>query len=462
MKKKVLGVVLSATVAAGLLGGCASNNSSDGKSNADTSKAADSGSKSDAGYTGEIELMHFSTAEEENSKNGGAAGLRHTVGVWEENNKGIKLNQNVLANKEYKEKISTLAAAGDLPDVFLVQGMNTASWSKQELILDLTDYIKASPYAAKYDNSKFYAFTADGKQYAIPALVDGTCAIVSYDKEAWTKAGYPNFPETWEEMKKAEASIKEQGFDYAISFGNSEKWQINSCFMSTVGDRFTGADWTYSLIENTGSAFTDKAFVDSLKWTQSIFQSGIFNPDFNAINNNGSNDYYIAGQSAATIGGNWDVSYIYTNAEPDLVERTGFAVIPQPEGATGSTKTHDTGMGYGFAINPKVSSDPAKLAACVDLIYELTGIEFANYVAENFALAGVTKADEVDLSKFDQFTQDFYNFYKNPGVEIYDSYINSAVIDVLNTDLQTMLNGDISPEDVAKNAQAKYAEIYKK
>ena len=34
----------------------------------------------------------------------------------------------------------------------------------------------------------------------------------------------------------------------------------------------------------------------------------------------------------------------------------------------------------------------------------------ASYVAENYALGGLTKVDDVDLSKFDQITQDFYNY----------------------------------------------------
>ena len=80
-----------------------------------------------------------------------------------------------------------------------------------------------------------------------------------------------------------------------------------------------------------------------------------------------------------------------------------------------------------------------------------------------YALSGLTKTDDVDLSKFDQVTQDFYNYsyVDTTKCEIYDSYINSAVWDVLNTDLQTMMNGDMTPEDVAANAQKAYEENYK-
>jgi len=102
------------------------------------------------------------------------------------------------------------------------------------------------------------------------------------------------------------------------------------------------------------------------------------------------------------------------------------------------------------------------LEAAINLAYEITGPQFAEYVATNYALGGLTKVDNVDLSKFDQFTQDFYNFsyVDNKACEIYDSYISGAVWDVLNTDLQTMLNGGITPEDVAKNAQKAYETNY--
>ncbi|MFU0827137.1 MAG: hypothetical protein ACFWTJ_06290 [Lachnoclostridium sp.] len=115
-----------------------------------------------------------------------------------------------------------------------------------------------------------------------------------------------------------------------------------------------------------------------------------------------------------------------------------------------------------MAINSNVASDPDKLEAAKDLVYELTGPAFASYVAENYALGGLTKVEDVDLSKFDQFTIDFYNYtyVDHKTCEIYDSYISSAVWDGLNTDLQSMLNGDISPEEVAKNAQKAYEENY--
>ena len=113
-------------------------------------------------YKGEITLMHFSTSEESEG-NGGSDGFRTTIANWQAAHPDITLTQDVLANAEYKQIIATRASAGDLPDVFLLQGMNTISWANGGLVMDLTDIIKASPYYADYNTAYFTPFTYEGK-----------------------------------------------------------------------------------------------------------------------------------------------------------------------------------------------------------------------------------------------------------------------------------------------------------
>ena len=416
----------------------------------------------DLAYKGELELMHYSTSEEADG-NGGSDAFRTTIANWEAAHPDITLNQNVIANAEYKTEIATLAAADDLPDVFLLQGMNTIAWADQGLVMDLTDTIKASPYYDQYNQAYFTPFTVGDKIYGFPALTGGTCTVVIYDKQMWKDAGFDTFPSTWEDVEKASEYFNEQGIT-TIAFGNGGQWQANSDFLSTLGNRYTGPEWFSSLIAKDGAAFTDDTFVAALKEMQHLFnETNIFNEDFNAVTNEDAREYYISGDAAAFIGGNWDESYIWAALqETDKFDQIGFAVLPQPADATEAPNSQNIGLGYAVAINPKVAEDPDKLAAAIDLAQELTGPAFASYVAENYALGGLTKVDDVDLSGFDQITQDFYNwsYVDTDPCEIYDSYIDSAVWSVLNTDLQTMMNGEMSPEDVAANAQAAYEENY--
>ena len=429
-----------------------------------TAAAATDVAANDLAYKGELEIMHYSTSEESEG-NGGSDGFRTVLAAWDEAHPDITLNQNVLANAEYKTQIATLAAAGDLPDVFLLQGMNTKDWAKQGLVYDLTDAIKASPYYNDYVQNYFTPFTDGDSIYGYPVLTGGTCTVVIYDKAMWKDAGFDAFPTTWEDVEKASEYFNEQGIT-TVAFGNGGKWQANSDFLSTLGNRYTGPDWFLSLINKGGAAFTDEAFVKALTEMQHLFtETSIFNEDFNAVTNEDAREYYISGDAAAFIGGNWDESYIWATLKDSDEEKwnnMGFAVLPQPADATEAPTSQNIGLGYAVAISSKVAEDPDKLAAAIDLAQEVTGPAFASYVAENYALGGLTKVGDVDLSSFDQITQDFYNwsYVDTDTCEIYDSYITNTVWDVLNTDLQTMMNGDITPEEVAQNAQNAYEANY--
>lgn len=416
-------------------------------------------------YKGELVLMHFSTSEESEG-NGGSDGFRTTIAAWKEAHPDITLTENVLANAEYKTQVATLAAADNLPDVFLLQGMNTIAWANQGLVMDMTDIIKASPYYDDYNQAYFTPFTTpDGKIYGLPVLTGGTCTIVIYDKAMWAEKGYDKFPATWAEVEEAAEKFSAEGID-TIAFGNGGQWQLNSDFVSTLGNRYTGPEWFASLIANTGAKFTDEAFVKCLTETQRLFKdTKIFNADFNAVTNEDAREYFISGDAAAFIGGNWDWSYIWQTLKDTNEEKynnMGIAVLPQPADAELYPNSQNIGLGYAMAINPKVADDPAKLAAAIDLCYELTGPAFSSYVAETYALGGLTSAGDVDLSKFDQQTQDFYNwsYVDTDTCEIYDSYLDSAIWSVLNTEMQSMLNGEIDPATVAADTQAKYDEIY--
>ena len=70
---------------------------------------------------------------------------------------------------------------------------------------------------------------------------------------------YYAFPETWEEVFAASDYFAGLGMD-TIAFGNGGQWQANSCFLSTLGDRFTGADWTKSVITSYSIHYTKLSY----------------------------------------------------------------------------------------------------------------------------------------------------------------------------------------------------------
>ncbi len=462
MKKKLIALTMAAVMVASLAGcGSAATSTPDTASESTTSKTevAATGDSTATGYTGEITYMHFSTSEEADG-NGGSDGHRTMIANFKANHPEITLTEEILNNGDYKTQIATYAAAGELPDVFLLQGMNTISWVEQGLVVDLTDSILTSPYKDSYNMDYLVPFTVEGKYYGYPVLTGGTCTVVVYDAALWKEAGFDSFPTTWDEVEQAKTYFDSIGID-TLGFGNSGQWNLNSDFVSCLGYQYTGTEWFSNIIAGNGKAsFTDPEFVAALTETQYLFHdAGLFNKDFNSITNESAREYYISGDCAAYICGNWDVDYIRANLDEEKLANTKFAVLPKAADATNYEKFQNIGLGYAVAINSKVAEDPEKLAACIELAQYLTGPDFAAYVGENYALGGFC-AGEFDLSAFSQFQIDFYNFsyVDNKGCEIYDSYVDNSVWSVLNTEMQEMVNGDKTPAEVAADTQAAYEE----
>ena len=103
MKKKVMAIALAAATVSSMMG-------------ASMVSAATDVANNDLAYKGDLEIMHYSTSE----GNGGSDGFRTVLAAWNDAHPDINLNENVLANAEYKTQIATLAAADNLPDVFLL------------------------------------------------------------------------------------------------------------------------------------------------------------------------------------------------------------------------------------------------------------------------------------------------------------------------------------------------------
>ena len=120
MKKRLVSILLSTAMVAAALSGCGGSGetatttetkteTAEIKTEAKTDTAANAAA-SDSTYTGELEIMHYSTSEESQG-NGGSDGFRTVLAEWNEAHPDIELVENVLANAEYKTQIATLAAA---------------------------------------------------------------------------------------------------------------------------------------------------------------------------------------------------------------------------------------------------------------------------------------------------------------------------------------------------------------
>ena len=129
VKKKIVSILLCTSMVASVLAGCGGEaeetttetpaaeeeaeepaEEAEAEAEEETEASEDGAASTELAYTGELSIMHYSTSEESEG-NGGSDGFRTMLAEWQEAHPDITLNENVLANDEYKTQIATLAGS---------------------------------------------------------------------------------------------------------------------------------------------------------------------------------------------------------------------------------------------------------------------------------------------------------------------------------------------------------------
>ena len=440
MKKKMVSIMLAMTMVVGLAAcGGSSDSGGEGSGGSDAS---------------ELVVSHYYLEEERESNASGDTFLT-MVEQYEEEHPDITVTQQTMSQADFTTKIQAQAAANELPDVFMVKGSWVQNFVDNGVLAPMDDYIDAYEYKDTFRSDAFDASTVDGKIYGIPNQLSLT-SIVYYNADLWEQAGYDEFPTTWDELFEANEKFKEMGIS-TFSLGNKDKWPAESCIISTVGDRYTGSDWTKSIIANDGSAkFTDQEFVDALDLFKEMSDSGMFNEDCNTITDTHAAEYYAQGQSAATISGHWEIATLQPLADEELLNNTKVALLPNIDGS--EPTSFSGGCGWYFGVNANLTGE--KLDAAMEFVLAVSGYDASVYTAETYGLPSGNVVEDVDLSGFPQLTQDFVALVNAVSLTpTYDLQMDGAVIEVMNTGLQDILNGTKDAETVAAEIQAEQDKL---
>lgn len=419
----------------------------------ETTAASTTTAETTAAAPVELTYMHQSLRSNYD-KNGAAKAFFDTLDLYVQNNANVTLKEEGMAHDDYATKIQTLAAASDLPDIYFLKGSWVTNFVKNEQVTSLTPDLEARPeWLNAFVKGAFQASTRDGQIYGVPQEALAT-SVVFYNAKMFADIGYDSFPATWDEMLDAVEKFKAKDI-VAFAMGNKGKWVSESCWLSTLGDRVTGQEWTESVIFNKGAKFTDPDFVKALQVFQDLATLGAFNPDLNSIDNDQHKQLYYDGKAAAFAEGNWAVSSVVLSAPQDILENTKLAVLPTIEGGKGKANAVSGGSGWFISLNATLT-DAAKRTAAVDLLEITTGKEWASRLAAN---DGVPASDpgDYDKSKLSKLQLDFLEL--NATLEytpIYDILMEAPVIEVMNSGLQELLAGTKTPEKLAEEIQAEY------
>lgn len=303
-KKKIVALLTACMLMTGMFTGCGSSQQAAGSSGAEAGQTQ-TGDNSLFNEPGQLPIVNepvtltvFAPANPD--------------GSWEDNEMvkeleettGIHLEwQTCAASDNVQEKLSTMFASGDLPDIILTGVGSSNRYDKateqalgeQGLILPLNDYLDTVSVGYKQaldeiEGMRDYITTPNGNIYSLPN-VDGSLHV-QYNMKLWINTQWLDnlgleMPTTTEEFYQVMKAFKEQD---ANGNGDLNDEIPLSTVTSGAGTQIDGFLMNpFQLTSETNKLYLDngkvtfapvqEGYKEGLKYLKQLYSEGLLNPE---------------------------------------------------------------------------------------------------------------------------------------------------------------------------------------
>jgi len=374
-----------------------------------------------------------------------------TLEAFKAENPNIKLKIENLFGEAYHQKIRALAAAGNLPDVmYLWPGGRSAEIYKNELTEDLYPYLGAN-------RARFVPVAVapqwEGKLYELPIGI--TATHVMFVNTKLLKDLDLTIAKTYDELVAMVPKIKAAGLD-PIIMPNKAAWVMQSCLFSALVGRIGGQEWLEKAIAGEAS-FTDPEFVDSLKLVKDLYDTGLFPPSSIQLEYGDGPNLFASGKGVFMIDGDWRVNALIPLLSEEEQKNITLTVFPDISGQKGKSGSTSTVAATGFGMKAGLAKEKAD--AAWKWIYFFAGAKASEIrlVEQGMIPSYRLKLREYDIPTLAKKRGDFYSVHS--GTYVLDDKISGEPINLLNSGLQELAMGAITPEKLAADFEAAMKEV---
>lgn len=355
------------------------------------------------------------------------------IALFNEAHPEIKVEFNPTKNTEYNTVLNTALQAGEGPDIFHLRpygaGLKLVDAGFVEPISDLEGLSQYS--------EEFLAASrgADGEQYGVPLNISSTQFF--YNKKIFADQGI-EVPTTWDEFLDVNEKLLEAGVT-PIAMGTKEGWLLSLTHGIVGAGVVDGNTFADKLIKGE-TDFTDTAFVESIEVMNDLKK--YFPANSEGLGMDDIRTLFAMEQAAMFPLGSWEIPVINDlNGDLDY----GYFAMPSKEG----NQTVTSWVDGSFAIN----ANSKNKEAAKEFLQFLTTKEFGELFVKEFnmisAIPGISSENELlnDLSKAVETKSTPYYWV------IHFTGGDPTTKTVLETELQGMYLGEVTPEEVADKVQ---------
>ena len=302
---------------------------------------------------------------------GNRANFENAVASYEAETGNTVNDGSATSNEEWKAKVLTDFETGSEPDVlFFFTNADAEPFISANKVVSIDEIRAEYPdYAANMKDSMM-ATAADGKHYAVPS--SGFWENMFVNKSVLDTCGVavPGPDYTWEQFLTDCQTILDNGFTpIACSLVEVPHYWFEFAVMNngTVDNQLDIPTVTDGKLDAAG-----EKWVAALNDIKDLYERGFFPQNTLTASDAETVAMFGEGEAAFLIDGSWKVGY-FTENHADTLEDYQIAYVP----GKGERKASEAigGISMGYFITRKAWDDPAKQAAAVEFVSQLTSDE---------------------------------------------------------------------------------------
>jgi multiple sugar transport system substrate-binding protein len=256
-----------------------------------------------------VTLAWWDYMGDESSANGAAVIAQ--VQKFNDSHPGVTVERTFVPFGDLKQKLLQGAAAGQLPDLVIIDNPDHSSFASLGVLADITDPITAWGKGGDYFPGPWDSTVYQGKNYGIP---DNSNCLVQWQNKAFTEPAGITAPKNWDELRAAAAALTEgERFGIALSGVKTEE----GTFQWLPFLWMTGED--LATLDSDGGRAALQLWVD-------LVQNKNMSPGILNWTQGDVKDQFVNGLAALMVNGPWQIPVLKSDS-PDLA--WDVAVLPE-------------------------------------------------------------------------------------------------------------------------------------
>lgn len=373
--------------------------------------------------------------------------LKNVTENYKQENPDFNYEIEVVSSDNLKQKVATLAASNDLPDVFaydadtpLIDLMDAG------LVVNVGEKLDALGVADQIDSGAadfLTRLTNTDSLYDLPLgqNIEGFW----YNKALFEQAGIENPPTTWDEMLEDAQKLLDAGIQ-PFAVGGADLWPatrlLNAYVMRKGGTDFM--DQAYA----GEKQYTDPALVEAAAMLQDMVDKGYFGVGPTTVDQNTAANMVMNGEAAIIYNGSWYVGQLNSDANAAGPDGIGFFNVPEVSGGPGTVTEYSMNCGTILALSS------SKYDETTDGWLKYFVSNAGDYAMDTQgSFRGYTISEmPSDISGYTQLVSDELN--KVTGTSAwFEAAMDSELSQIAQENVQSLMNGDMTPEDYTQSLQ---------